>query len=132
MESPLRTCLFCLIAEFRADSGASISHAYPSVPSIDDRCVHPDSALAELMLPDRMHSYSEDWTLLLTRPERVNQLGGARVHPFVASGGASTSPLCILSLSRTVPDSSARGATIVAMAIGTMFPHVSVFKVRAS
>lgn len=123
MDPELRTCAFCLVAEFHAERGATIAHAYPGTPSVDE------SALAQQMLPDRMHTHSEDWTLILMHPRHANRIGAVRIHPSVASGAEGPSPLCIPCIARTVPDAdAARGASMVAIAIGTMYPHVTVFK----
>ncbi|WFD32357.1 hypothetical protein MSPP1_003402 [Malassezia sp. CBS 17886] len=133
MSAPLppasqRACQFCLLASFDAHAGATLRSSYPFATGLDEQL------LAQQMIPDGMHQHDLDWTVLV-RP--VSALSGLpyvpREHPHVLSGriacGGGRTHVYILNLSRTLQDERApRGSRVLSMAVGTMHPHVTLFR----
>ena len=94
------------------------------------------------MLPDGAHEHTDDWTVFFRPTSALSAELGAepQVHPHVAAGsdaeGADTgSPRCFHILSHMCAErneEAERGATVQAIAIGTMHPCLSMFKVRTT
>ncbi|SJX63499.1 uncharacterized protein SRS1_14255 [Sporisorium reilianum f. sp. reilianum] len=122
-------CTFCMLAEFDIDRGSTLSHQYPAPTGYDEHM------LAELMLPDGVHARTEDWTFFFLKPP-----GFQRAAPHDAAEHADTSPAdasswlshdltYVINLVRTKHDTTVRrGAMVKAMAIGTRFPFIDIFK----
>ncbi|WFD04989.1 hypothetical protein MVES1_000314 [Malassezia vespertilionis] len=111
--------------------------AYPCNPGIDKQCVAPNtdgSLAAQQMLPDRMHNHEEDWTLLVRRVSDLDGLSSRPKRPThvlssdTCRDGTSTM-IYILNYARSMHgDDQVRGGAIWSIALGTMHPHVSMFK----
>ncbi|KAJ1018902.1 hypothetical protein NDA16_004705 [Ustilago loliicola] len=126
-------CTFCMLAEFDIDRGSTLSHQYPAPTGYDEHM------LAELMLPDGVHARTEDWTFFFLKPpgtERAS-LRDATDDDGTSPSHASTDPSSwlshdltyVINLVRTKHDNSVRrGAMVKAMAIGTRYPFIEIFK----
>ncbi|PWZ00252.1 hypothetical protein BCV70DRAFT_206505 [Testicularia cyperi] len=139
-------CSFCMLAEFNIDRGSTLSYQYPTPTGYDEHM------LAELMLPDGAHARSEDWTFFFLKPLRPktkpSQQNKAKSKPSIGStsslrdafdADASTTDLeqdwssdeltYVINLVRTKHDNTVRrGALVKAMAIGTRYPCIEIFK----
>lgn len=126
-------CTFCMLAEFDIDRGSTLSHQYPAPTGYDEHM------LAELMLPDGVHARTEDWTFFFLKPpgtERV-ALQDDAADGRTSASHASSDPSSwlshdltyVINLVRTKHDNSVRrGAMVKAMAIGTKYPFIEIFK----
>lgn len=137
---------FILVATFDIDRGSVMEHQYPEPISGDE------TMLAELMLPDQVHSRAQDWTLFFLHKETGNDEDRKRLK----SNGETTdqeddeearreaiieeeeeddllqsAPLIyVLNHVNTKHDASVtRGAIVKAMAICTRHSFVDIFKV---
>ncbi|SPO26732.1 uncharacterized protein UTRI_04039_B [Ustilago trichophora] len=126
-------CTFCMLAEFDIDRGSTLSHQYPAPTGYDEHM------LAELMLPDGVHARSEDWTFFFLKPPGARRTA---LRDTADEGGSSqpntsTDPSSwlshdltyVINLVRTKHDNTVRrGAMVKAMAIGTRYPFIEIFK----
>ncbi|SNX84975.1 uncharacterized protein MEPE_03684 [Melanopsichium pennsylvanicum] len=123
-------CTFCMLAEFDIDRGSTLSYQYPIPTGYDEHM------LAELMLPDGVHARSEDWTFFFLKPP-----GTQRPAIPDATGAQDSSQAIdphfwlsddltyVINLVRTKHDNTVRrGAMVKAMAIGTRYPFIEIFK----
>lgn len=122
-------CQFCVFATFHTEHGAVLERSVPMHTGLAEQ------ELAEQMIPDGMHDLDEDWTVLIRpvahlalpqMPLRPDHVQSKLPH---SHGLESGDCIYILSLARTIRcEDEPRGAHLVAMAIGTMHPHLSIFK----
>ena len=122
-------CQFCVLATFHADHGPVLEHSVPLHTGLDEHM------LAEQMIPDGLHKRDGDWTVLIRRvselslphvPERPAHVVTKSSHTHASDAGDC---IYILSSARTIHTADARrGAKLIALAVGTMHPHVSLLK----
>lgn len=75
---------FILVAAFDIDQGSIMEHQYPCPISGDE------TMLAELMLPDQVHSRSEDWTVFfLHKDSNTETDGDSPAKPHFEKGQAN-------------------------------------------
>lgn len=115
-QAPLteRVVPYLLLAEFDIDEGSVLRHEYPSPTGTDQHL------LAELMLPDGVHSRSEDWTVFFLnqstlKPQATAAAAAAApasaagaVGPPVTMNEADQPLLHVLNLVRTKKDDTVR------------------------
>ncbi|WFD18820.1 hypothetical protein MCAP1_001031 [Malassezia caprae] len=121
-------CQFCALARFDAERGSTLDASVP-----DDLGLDPQS-LAEQMIPDGLHDVKEDWTVAV-RPVAQLRLGDIPERPEhvqckpVLPHAEPDEYIYILSTARTaLAPECPRGVYTAAIAIGTMHPHLSLFK----
>ena len=127
--SALDECQFCVLATFHSDDGAVVERSVPAPTGLAEQ------ELAEQMIPDGMHDQDEDWTVLIRPvahlalphiPRRPDHVQSKLPH---AHGHEAGDCIYILSLARTIRrEEEPRGAYLVALALGTMHPHLSIFQ----
>ncbi|KIJ32139.1 hypothetical protein M422DRAFT_783555 [Sphaerobolus stellatus SS14] len=118
---------FVLLAEFDIDTGANLTRQFPQPLGVEN-----DQLVAELMIPDGVHSQQEDWTVFM-----LNQTPESTVEPVIADADSVVTDndqeeselLYVLNLVRTKHDKSLRrGAVVKALAICTRHPFIQLFK----
>ncbi|KAK9453117.1 stabilization of polarity axis-domain-containing protein [Dipodascopsis uninucleata] len=105
---------YVFAAEFDVDQGPVVRFQYPSPLMEGDE----NNVLAELMLPDQIHSRGQDWTVFF--------------HHKTFDEGTVLDPssrLYILNLvNRKIDDDARRGAVVRSMAVCSRHPFIHVFK----
>ncbi|KAF8524403.1 spindle pole body interacting protein [Hysterangium stoloniferum] len=119
---------FVLLAEFDIDTGANLTRQFPQPLGVAN-----DQLVAELMIPDGVHSHQEDWTVFM-----LNQTPESIVEPVIADADSINGSeaeqeeaelLYVLNLVRTKHDKNLRrGAEVKALAICTRHPFIELFK----
>lgn len=112
---------YVLSAEFDLDTGPTVKFQYPQPIEGDERL------MAELMLPDQIHSRTDDWTVffLYKRP------GETRLEYNVPDEDlkeAATKYYVLNLVNTKFDDALKRGALVRAMCIVTPHPFFQVFK----
>ncbi|KAF8586594.1 spindle pole body interacting protein [Ramaria rubella] len=126
--SSARHVSFVLLAEFDIDTGANLTRQFPQPLGVAN-----DQLVAELMIPDGVHSQQEDWTVFM-----LNQTPDSIVEPVIADADSvngndseqdDVELLYVLNLVRTKHDKTLRrGAVVKALAICTRHPFIQLFK----
>lgn len=85
--SGLRHVEYILVATFDIDRGSLMEHQYPEAISSDE------TMLAELMLPDQVHSRAQDWTIffLHKEPDDTPEAEGADSQADAANASGMSS-----------------------------------------
>ncbi|KAG8914716.1 hypothetical protein FRC02_004857, partial [Tulasnella sp. 418] len=126
MDSGTRTVQhvsFVLLAEFDIDQGSILAHQYPYPTGTNEQL------LAELMIPDGVHSHQEDWTIFFLNQTPGNTVSKLLVGDEEEEADTKQELLYVLNLVRTKHDSSVRrGAVVKALAIATRYPYIQIFK----
>lgn len=122
-------CQFCVLATFHSDNGAVLERSVPTHTGLAEQ------ALAEQMIPDGLHDQDEDWTVLirpvahLALPHIPRRPAHVQFKLPHAHGHEAGDCIYILSLARTMRrEEEPRGACLVAIALATMHPHLSIFQ----
>jgi hypothetical protein len=122
-------CTFCMLAEFDIDRGSTLSYQHPAPTGYDEHM------LAELMLPDGVHARTEDWTFFFLKPPGFQRASltdatdDAEPSQTDPHSWLSNDLTYVINLVRTKHDNTVRrGAMVKAMAIGTRYPFIDIFK----
>jgi len=135
--------MYVCLAEFDIDEGSILKHQYPKATGADEHL------LAELMLPDRAHSRSEDWTIFYLNQTPAVKVLSVRSEESGEKELEDGKLLYVLNLVRTKKDENVRrwamslywgavaahgflvnrGALVKALAICSPEPFVQIYKV---